>query len=186
MTSLLDRLRADHRNFAFLVKAVEAALKRFNAGETPDYGLLLSAVEYLHDYADQQHHPAEDIVFKRLKRCAPGEAESCGDLLSDHQRLEVLTERFLAMLREVLADGTVARDDFDREAFAFLDAQRKHMRAEDARFFTAAERALTPRDWEELALEARSRPDPLFGARAEARYAALRHAIDALARETGV
>ena len=31
MTSLLDRLRADHRNFAFLVKSVEAALKRMFA-----------------------------------------------------------------------------------------------------------------------------------------------------------
>jgi hemerythrin-like domain-containing protein len=185
VTSLLDRLRADHRNFALLVRAVEAALKRFNAGEAPDYELLLAAVEYLHDYADRQHHPTEDIVFRRLARCAPDAAEGCGDLLADHQRLEALTERFLATLREVLADGTVARDSLDREAFAFLDAQRKHMRAEDARFFAAAERALAPRDWEELALEARGRADPLFGPRAEARFAALRRAIDDLAQESG-
>ena len=183
MTQLLQRLREEHRNFARLIDAVEGELEQFNAGGRPNYELLLAAVDYLRDYAEVQHHPAEDLVFARLKACAPECADRCGDLIADHHRLQALTDRFLNLLRGVLAESTVARDRVDREAFAFLDAQRKHMRAEDARFFAEAERALSPKDWEELAEQARSAPDPLFGVHAEARFRELRRAIDALSSE---
>lgn len=184
MTQLLQRLRDEHRNFAQLIEAVDQELKQFNAGERPNYDLLLAAVEYLREYAERQHHPAEDLVYARLKSCDPDCAARCGDLVADHHRLEGLTDRFLALLRGVLAESTVARDRVDREAFAFLDAHRKHMRAEDTRFFDEAERVLSAKDWEELADKARAVPDPLFGVRAEARYRELRRIIDALSSES--
>jgi hemerythrin-like domain-containing protein len=183
MSHLLQRLRDEHRNFARLMRAVERELDRFNAGGRPNYELLLAAVDYLHEYAGRQHHPAEDLVYARLTACAPGLAERCGDLIGEHHRLEGLTERFLTLLREVLAESTVARDQVDREAFAFVDAHRKHMRAEDTRFFDSAEAALSAKDWDELAVAARSTPDPLFGTNAEVRFRELRRVIDALESE---
>ncbi len=183
MYELLDRLREDHRNFARLIDAVERELKLFNAGGRPNYELLLAAVDYLHDYAERQHHPAEDLVYARLATCAPACAERCGDLIAEHNRLEALTLSFLTLLRSVLSEATVSRDRVDREAFAFLDAHRKHMRAEDVRFFAEAEVELSAEDWRELAAQARTGPDPLFGARAQERFRELRRAIDTLASE---
>ncbi len=185
MTNLLNRLRDDHRNFARLFEAVEAELKRFAAGGRPNYELLLAAVEYLREYAECQHHPAEDLVYARLCACAPGEAERAGNLVAEHKRLEALGDNFLTLLKTVLSETTVPRDRLDAEAFAFLSAQKKHMRAEEDSFFKVAERSLLPEDWQELAKAALAAPDPLFGGKAEARYRELSRAIEALATEGG-
>ena len=48
---------------------------------------------------------------------------------------------------------------------------------EEAAFFPAAETALTPRDWSELAAELTKAPDPLVHGDSEARFEALRRTI---------
>jgi hemerythrin-like domain-containing protein len=181
MAEIIDRLRAEHANIARLTAAVEKQLAVFNAGGRPDYDLMAAALEYFATYAARHHHPTEDLVYEKLQARDPDAAKAAGDLLAEHARLEVLTRRFAEALHKVVQESAVPRAWFDGEARAFITAQQAHSKAEEERFFPAAEAALSAEDWAELATRGARGDDPLFGAKADKRFAALRREIDALA-----
>ena len=62
-----------------------------------------------------------------------------------------------------MQDAELPRDWFVEVASEYLDFQRRHMQMEEVLFFPAALRALSEDDWRELATDAPSADDPLFG-----------------------
>ncbi len=56
---------------------------------------------------------------------------------------------------------------------------------EETAFFPAAPKALGPEDWAEIDAQVSDREDPLFGAKVERRFAALREGILDLDRAGG-
>lgn len=185
MTDILAALRQDHRNLGQLFEAVERQLNRFDRGETPDYDILQGVLDYCLTYPDLYHHPKEDLVFERLRKLDPDAAAALGDLHAEHQALAEVTGRFGAALRSVLQDLEVPRESFDHATREFLERYRRHMAMEESAFFPAAEARLTPADWSAVEAEAKAQSDPLFSAKGEARYAALRADILAWAKEDG-
>ena len=183
MTDVLDTIHEDHANMAQMLNALERQLQVFDAGETPDYDIVQGVVEYCLDYPHLYHHPKEDLVFERLQAVDPEAAAGIGDLPGEHRELAALIQRLKEAVGAVLGDLEVPRGRFDETLREFLDTYRRHMNEEERVFLPAARRALGADDL--TAIEARlDRPDdPLFGAPAEERFAALSRDILAWAED---
>ena len=67
MTELLERLNQDHRHLSRLLNLFDALLDRFHEGNEPDFELMCEMLEYMESYADQVHHPSEEMIFDRLR-----------------------------------------------------------------------------------------------------------------------
>lgn len=165
---------------AKLLSLLDRQFAIFEAGGTPDYDLILRAVEYLGDWSGQWHHPKEDLVLDKLRRRDAGAAEAVGDLEADHEILAALTAQFFGVIREILNGEELPRDQVGRLAGNFLNSQRRHMQGEETVFLPAAERALTARDWADIALRIGDPQDPLFGRMVEKRFDRLRRDLLAL------
>jgi hemerythrin-like domain-containing protein len=183
VTDVLDTIHEDHANMAQMLNALERQLQVFDAGETPDYDIVQGVVEYCLDNPHLYHHPKEDLVFERLQAVDPEAAAGIGDLPGEHRELAALIQRLKEAVGAVLGDLEVPRGRFDETLREFLDTYRRHMNEEERVFLPAARRALGADDL--TAIEARlDRPDdPLFGAPAEERFAALSRDILAWAED---
>jgi hemerythrin-like domain-containing protein len=91
--------------------------------------------------------------------------------------LAARTREAAAGVRAVLDEAKVSRDAVVRWATGFIDQQREHMRMEESIFFPAAEKALTAKDWSDLAALMTRADDPLFGVQVGARFEQLRKMI---------
>ncbi len=175
--NVIDALYQDHANLAKLLDALERQLAVFDQGETPDYDIVQGVVDYCLNYPDLYHHPKEDLVLERLQAVDPVAAAGIGDLAAEHQDLANLTRRFADAVHAILQDIEVPRGPFDEAARRFLDAYREHMEKEEQAFLPAARRSLREADFADIEGRLSQREDPLFGARGEARLAALRQDI---------
>jgi len=148
MAQIMHRLRRDHANFARLFAALERQIVLMESGGRPDWDIVSRIVQYCLEYPDLYHHPLEDQVFARLRARDPAAASI--DLVAEHRELSALLRRVAAAVEQILQDAAMPRDRFAGLVRRFLDAQRDHVRREEALFYPAAERALGPADWAEL------------------------------------
>lgn len=177
MTEVVRVLRREHANMAALVKALEWQAAEFQAGRTPDYDVIRSAVDYFLSFPDLYHHPKEDLVFAQLKLRAPDVVEQIGDLRREHEALAARTRELHAGLKAVFDEAHVPREAFVRWVRAFIDLQERHMQMEETEFFPAVLQYLGPEDWRELEAKMTTSDDPLFGERVGERFETLRRSI---------
>ncbi|MEO3429132.1 hemerythrin domain-containing protein [Pelagibius sp. CAU 1746] len=173
MASIIDALRSDHSRLTKLLDALERQVDAFGEGGTLDFQIADGVLHYCRTYPDLHHHPREDLVFERLKARDPATAEALGDLRGEHRKLAQATERFAAALEAVEQDVPMERDELTGAAGDFLKAYRHHIMMEEKHFFPAAQRALTPEDWRQLAAQSAPVADPLFDIREDERFDAL-------------
>ena len=162
MSEIIWKLRDDHKKLAQLMDLIAREVRKFDAGEQPDYDLVRLILDYLRNYPDLYHHPLEDLVLRKLRRRDGAAAEAVGELDKEHEKLGHLTQRFAAALDNVLHDETLPRDWFVDLASDYLTFQRRHMQMEEVIFFPAALRALSDDDWTEIATATARPDDPLF------------------------
>ena len=173
MTALLDRLAEDHRRLARLLALLEGLLDRFSSGEEPDYELMCELLEYMIDYADQVHHPSEDLIFERLL-AQPGQGHDVlRRLMLQHEALAQLNRRFKESLEGIVHEEVLPRDEVEQQGRELVATLREHMRLEDQEAFPLAVEQLRPDDWSELESEAPSVEDPVFGQADPERFRAI-------------
>lgn len=182
MKSILDALRQEHRNITRLLDAVDHQVAFLARAAAPDYEVLQAIAEYFCDYPDRCHHPKENAVFARLSEKCPDEAASIGDLLQEHRDTAARAQAFRETIDSLFRDAVVPRAALVKSARDFVEAERRHMRMEEERFFPLALRKLTAEDWNEVAAQLSQERDPLFGDHVEENFAALRERL--LAWET--
>ncbi|MHA1568178.1 MAG: hemerythrin domain-containing protein [Alphaproteobacteria bacterium] len=195
MAELIRLLRRDHGNLAALLDVLgrQTALL-VDGGERaagpegggPDYALMESVLDYCGAFADEAHHPREDMIYARLRELDGDIADAGSDLQAEHGELSALTRHCLEAIREVRFGGGVSRERVGGLLRDFLSAYRRHMEQEETILFAAAAERLAAEDWAEI--DARvaggggGSDDPLFGEKVEKRYQALRDYIHALDR----
>jgi hemerythrin-like domain-containing protein len=177
MPELLDELRREHRSIAQVLACLDRQIRIFETGEHPDFDIIAAVLDYFEGFPDLYHHPKEDILLARLDARDPTSALLVGDLAQAHVQLADNLRSFAASVRAVLLDAELPRAAFVAQARGFIDLQRSHLAMEEASFLPAAERALTAKDWNELAAAVPRREDPLHGADGEAKYETLRRNI---------
>lgn len=186
MSALINRLTRDHRRFARIMNLLEALLERFHSGEEPDYELMCELLEYVVDYADQVHHPAEELIFARLLvkdeggelPLAAGQdseslARSIAELISQHERLARMNRAFRESLEGIVHETVLSREAVEQEGRALVALLREHMDFEEGTLFAVARSALSETDWAALEDAAPSAADPVFGQLDPLRFRAL-------------
>ncbi|MCA1458551.1 hemerythrin domain-containing protein [Bradyrhizobium sp. BRP22] len=159
---IIDLLSQEHRTIERLLAVLEHELDIFDRSGRPDYEVIRSIIAYFEIYTELYHHPQEDRVFAKLKIRDPAAAAKIGDLTHEHQEGAKRLHRVAQAVDAVLSD----RD--------FLQHERRHIMMEDRDFFPAAQRALQPQDWIEIASALSPHKDPLFSDATESRFDVLR------------
>lgn len=177
MEDILAILRQDHTNMSRLLDALERQTDTFADGGHPDLEIVWSIAEYVVEYPDRFHHPAEDMVLDELRRRDASAAPRSGDLAGEHRRIGRLALDFHTAVMTLISDEPARRADFLYTARAYTTAMRDHIAQEDRDFFPAAEAALTRGDLERLNARLPKLDDPLFGAADRDSYIRLRQTI---------
>jgi hemerythrin-like domain-containing protein len=182
MSSLVSIWRAEHRAFGALLGLLEQQLELFHKGETPNYELMLDVIDYMVDYADRFHHPAEDLVFAKLAERVPATRDSVRELTREHSEILRSGRELTGRLEGVIHGSVTLRSTIEEQVKEYLDTFRQHMYAEEQGLFLAALEHLSKEDWTSIEREAKRGEDPLFGERPEQRYSALRREISGPSR----
>lgn len=180
---IIERLTQEHRNIERLLVVLERELEVFDRGDRPDYEVIRAVISYFEVYPEVYHHPQEDLVFAKLRERDPAAAAKIGDLAREHQKGADRLRRVAQAVGYVLADGEVLRQDVDTIVRDFITHERRHMMMEDQHFFPAAQKALRPEDWKQIASAVTGHKDPLFSDVTEQRFDALRAHILRLEQE---
>lgn len=163
-------------------RVLDHQLDAVKAGGAADYELIEAAIDYCKSYADQWHHPTEDLVYAALDRepGAPGEVSR--DLHEEHRQLSRTTDALHEMIEDVLGEGVVSRQKLVAAVERFLSEYRAHMSSEERFLFPIARSTLTEKAWDGIEAHSERIADPLFGAQVADRYKALAEHIQALDR----
>jgi hemerythrin-like domain-containing protein len=157
----------EHQSLAAILHAIRFMLKEAAAGRlVPDRKLLQAMVHYLDAYAEQRHHPKEDLLFKYLVRRTSEGSEALTRLTEQHA---AAPER-IAQLQQAV-DAYVAEPS-RLEAFAlaferYADFYRSHMLLEEEVVLPLVRRHLQAEDW--AAVNAEFKSGMAAGAVAEGR-----------------
>jgi len=160
-----------------LLDALERQIDISAAGRSADIEIVKAIADYVMEYPDRFHHPAEDMVLDALRRRDAAAAKPSEGLEDKHRRIGKLARAFHEAVESLLADEPTRRDDFLATARAFVAAMRDHIDHEDSLLFPAAEAALTADDLAQLERRLPKLDDPLFGAADRASYLRLRQNV---------
>ena len=177
MSNIIQQIREEHANMAKLLNALERQIAVFSDGERPDYEVIQGIVDYFLDYPDRCHHPKEDLLARKILEGAEDQRGPLRKLEAQHEELGLLVRRFAGLVRRVLDEAELPRDELTRAAKEFIASQRHHMEMEEEHFLPLAELALSPEELAELDSELFAMADPLMDPGEEARYAVLRNEI---------
>ena len=184
MPAVLDALYQDHANMTALLRVLDRQLTACDDAEPMDYEFVGDVLAYCRDYPDIRHHPAEDHLYIILRNLNPEMAAGAAPIVAEHGALADLTVEASVMLNQVLMEMPVPRDEFSALGRRFVEAQIRHMEAEETLLFSAALRVLKQSHWDNLeAVILDPRDDPVFADGAVTRFDRLR--ADVRARSGG-
>jgi hemerythrin-like domain-containing protein len=149
---VIEALLREHRDLELVLAAFGRQIKTFADGGTPDYDIVRGVADFLLEFPDRSHHPKEDIVFTRLLEAHPHRALEISALRRDHRALGRRAAWFADTVNALLNDSDIPRATIVAAAQSYIEAQRRHMREEEDRYFPLADRLLSASDW--LAIDA--------------------------------
>jgi hemerythrin-like domain-containing protein len=177
MTNALSAWHAEHAYFRQLLGLLQKQIDVFHTGKQPNYQLMLDIISYLQDYADQVHHPREDVAYARLAKRCPAIELTLVRFGQEHRVIAHAGKNLLNLLNEILGGAIVPRAELEAAAATYLAYYRNHIAKEEEDFVSRAAQALTVEDWEAVRSAVPAGRDPLFGDRPEDRYREVRRQI---------
>ncbi len=177
MPEIVDLIRLDHANLGKLLDALDRQVRIVHAGGTPDYDIILGVLDYCLTYPELFHHPAEDLIYRRLCQAKGLQPAAADKLETEHVELSVLTRKFAAYVGKILQETEMLRETFEDTARSFVDTYRRHMAMEEEEFLPDALATLTPVDWIAIEVESPRPPDPMFDTEVAKRFDSLRRDV---------
>jgi hemerythrin-like domain-containing protein len=177
MRDIVQDLRAEHTSMDRLLRILEKQIEVFESGGQPDYEITQHIILFFLDFPDQCHHPREDLVAEKLLELWPKRAERLRDLAHQHEELGALTQRVADIIRRVLDEAELPREQVIRAAREFVSSQRHHMEMEEVHFLPLADELLSEVHLNDMDAEIFRREDPLFGPKTEKHFEMLRDNI---------
>src|SRR5271157_3345517 len=177
MSDPIASWHAEHANFATLLNLLEGQLDLFHKGESPDYDLMLDIMFYMTHYSDAMHHPREDLALARIMERDLKAAPIVDALALQHVRLKECGSSLVRALEDIVNGSITSRGHVEVPGRAYVTEFRTHMQTEESAILPLAAKVLRARDWAAIDAVIRHVDDPLFGAKGEERYAALRRQI---------
>ena len=177
MSTILDKLHEDHKNFSKLLVFLEDQLNLLESCESSDIATMVEAIEYMKNYPDLIHHPLENVVFQYYLDHYDNANEKVQELLHEHEEMPELTNKLLGILESVLADVPQERKTLCSSLDSYISAQKEHMNNEEANIYPLLNSTLKDKDWQSIDSELADIEDPLFGRQIENSYQRLRQHI---------
>ena len=137
----------EHQSLAAILHALRFMLKEVAAQRlAPDLKLFQAMVHYLDAYAEQRHHPKEDLLFKALEKQGLEGTEALAELAQQHaaapQRIAVLQ----GALNRYLADPS-RFEEFASAFERYAEFYREHMLLEEEVVLPLLRKHLTEEAW---------------------------------------
>lgn len=137
----------EHQALAAILHAIRFMLKEVAAGRlAPDQKLFQAMVHYLDAYAEQRHHPKEDLLFRYL----PARSDAGNAALATLAEQHAAAPQRIAVLQQAVQDYVADPGRFAEFAQAFehyADFYRGHMMLEEEVVLPLVRRHLTAADW---------------------------------------
>lgn len=168
----MKSLHQDHAQFVRLMNLLERELDRFHGGDEPAFDLLIDLLDYIGNYADLVHHPAEDRLFQLLMKRTDEGRDEMESLLEQHGELATMTRKFRHDLEAITQDAVIRRDGVEQKGRDYIKLQRQHLKQEEREIFPLLGENLSAEDWAGVAADL-DVEDPLCDGRVLERYQAL-------------
>jgi len=178
MCELIDRLCADHKNITIVLDFINDEIDKFGFTVAPSTELLSDSLRYLVEYADNVHHPQEEIVFYQVSIHASQLGDIVGTLTAEHDQIYQDGSELFDWINGVenrQRDITAQQLRFGRD-YVFL--QTRHMQLEESTVFPIARELFSAQEWESIQSSYLMQSDPLFGDHVEPEYQTLRSQLD--------
>ncbi len=178
MHRLYKQLLDDHRNMARLLGFVRDQVARYDDSEHETHvSLILEALDYISSYSDVVHHPLEEAAFARMTEKHLGDAAMIEAIQRQHEVLGKEKADLKGLFEMIFSDHVVPVEKLRLKLDHYLDLQYQHMQDEENTIMPVMLDKLTAADWDDIAAQIESTPDPLFH-RATETYAALRRELE--------
>lgn len=176
---MLTIIHNDHANMGLLLALLRKKTPLLEENEKVDYRLIKTVVTYLKNYADQFHHPLEDLIYDYYIKHRLVSDEVAGRLSQEHKVIKKVTVELDALLDIILLDAIVAKEHFIKKLSEFIDLQTAHLAYEEQYILPEIAKSLSAEDWTNLALQWQDQEyiDPLFGDNVSEQYRALARSI---------
>lgn len=171
--ALMTRLGQDHVRLNRLLNLFDELLNRFHDGAEPDYDLMHEMLEYMDSYADQVHHPTEDLIFQRLLDQDAEQREVFEVLMRQHVGLTHISKRFRQSLDGIMHEEVLLREDVEADGRELVSTMRAHLIMEETDAFPIALELLSEADWAAIEAIAPAAEDPVFANPDPVRFRAL-------------
>jgi len=182
MSKVLEAFSRDHVNLSALLDILERQISNLDGVGVIDLEIVELILGYIERYAEQCHHPTEDLIYEALtaRRMAIGNYMS--GLHAEHANLADLTDKLHSKVVEISRGKSSADDELVEAANQFIKTYRRHMELEDTFLFPAARDNLSDRDWEDIDARAMVHARHAFAKNVQERFQALRDYIHRLQR----
>ena len=103
--------QAEHIKLGRLFALLQKQIDVFHTGKRPNYELMLDIVSYLRDYADQFHHPREEVAFKPLAKHCPDLVLALDRLTQEHRVIAHAGEALRLLLQAIISGAIIPRTE---------------------------------------------------------------------------
>ena len=164
MTAAITIIKDEHRALGAVLHGLLYLIEQVRtAGQTPDFPLMKSMLDYIVAFPDRLHHPKEDeYLYRLLREREPSTAATLDELQDEHRRGPEVT-RTMVNAQEAYRRDASAFAAFAQAVKSYADFQWAHMRKEEEVILPIAQKALLPADWTDIDAAFRSNADPLVG-----------------------
>lgn len=173
MHRLLEKLQKDHGNLEKILTLLTLQLDHFFAGRESDFDLKIELLDYLETYADQVHHPLENLIFDMAMDKMGDKREFLERLQSQHASLILLTRKFRQSLENILQGGVMPRNELEVQGREYVALQRQHINLEEQEVFPALDAVLNEDEWNQILASMPNYDDPVFDAPDKIRFQTL-------------
>ena len=171
----------EHTNIGRLLDFLARQQRVFEAGEAPQYDLVLNVVSYLRHFSDRYHHARENVAFAYLVQRDHALRTTTERLLQEHLTMGAKADELCTLLADAVAGDGDHRTRVEASLAPYLTCYRNHVATEEQNILPRAAEVLTAEEWMSVASAAPPGPDPFrnygarrhnptFGREAEARY----------------
>lgn len=142
-------LKTEHRAIEVVLECLMRLAQQAEQTGQLDTASAAQAVEFLQTFADARHHVKEErLLFEQLvAKGWPRDGGPIGVMFADHEEGRALIRKMVLAREEASAAGDAsAAKEFARNAEAYVNLLRGHIRREDLVLFQRADLVLTPTD----------------------------------------
>lgn len=167
---IMDRLHADHKNYAKLLNLMESLLADQKKGSDKGYLELYLIMNYMTKYPDIFHHPYEDIIFEEIEMMQDVDKSEIENLKAEHKKIYDASKALLDELDAVVNGHIVEKARIQNLAEQYASSLRDHMNTEEGKVFPMINEKMTQTSWDKISDSLEHVNDPIFDGPASDEY----------------